>query len=125
MIAKRRSNKGGCHRGSCQESSKTQRDACVMLRPTEPGSGRSEAVLSGIADFDGHLLAEGSEGRLYFLGPGGVFGIEHAADHPLMESQAAGQLGVADAPIAHGQAEREFGRQPQRHGYQALAALCG
>jgi hypothetical protein len=45
-------------------------------------------ALSGVADFDGQLLAQDREGGLDLLGLGGVFGIEHAADHALVESQA-------------------------------------
>ena len=81
--------------------------------------------LGCIADFDDHLLAEDCEGGLDLLGLGGVFGIEHTADHALVESQAASQLGVADSLIAHGQVERELRRQPERHRHQALATLGG
>ena len=89
---------------------------------------KKEAMLvssRSIADFDGHQLTEGSEGGLDLLGLGGVFGIEHAADHALVESQTAGQIGVVDLLIAHRQVERELRRQPQRHGHQALTTLCG
>jgi len=51
----------------------------------------SSRASGGIADFDGHLLAEHSERGLDLLGLGSVFGIEHAADHPLVQPQAPGQ----------------------------------
>jgi len=58
---------------------------------------------------------------LNLLGLGSVFRIEHAADHPLIKVEAAGEFRVADALIAHGQVERK----PQRHGHQRWPHLAG
>ncbi len=54
-------------------------------------SSEGRGALRGVADFDGHLLAENRERGLDLLGLRSMLGVEHAADHALVESQAAGQ----------------------------------
>jgi len=54
-----------------------------------------------------------------------MLGIEHTADHSLVDPEAAGQLGVVDLLVAHRQAERQFRREPKRNRHQALATLRG
>jgi hypothetical protein len=78
-----------------------------------------------IADFNGHPLAESRQRGLDLLRLGGVLGIEHAADHSFVNPQAACGIGVVDLARAHRQVERQFRRQPKRHGRQSLPTLRG
>ena len=48
------------------------------------------ACLCRVADLDNHLLAERGERGLNLHRLCGVCGIEHAADHSLMDTEAAG-----------------------------------
>jgi hypothetical protein len=49
-----------------------------------------------------------------------VLGIEHTANYSLVDPKAARQFGVVDPLIPHRHVERQFRREPKRHGHQAL-----
>src|ERR1017187_1862650 len=80
-----------------------------------------------VADLYGHLFALSREGSLDLICLRRMHGIEHPADHPLVDSKAACQLGVIDFPGAYRQVERQLRREPKRHRPQALTTLrpCG
>src|SRR5229473_264163 len=69
----------------------------------------------GVADFYGHLLAQSRQGSLDFFCLRSMLGIEHTADHSLVDPKASRQLGVVDLLLAHRQVERQFRREPKRH----------
>ena len=54
-----------------------------------------------VADFYGHLLAQSRQGSLDFFCLRSMFGIEHTADHSLVDPKAARQFGVVDLLVAH------------------------
>lgn len=82
-----------------------------------------KCLLSCIFYGDDDTLAEDVEGGLEFFGLGLVVGIEHAPDDGFANTEAPGELGVRDALLPHGQVEREFTGDPQRHGNQTLASF--
>lgn len=90
----------------------------VADRPRHGPSGR-------VAHFYGHLLAQSREGGLDLFRLRSMLGIEHTADHSLVDSKAARQLGVVHLPVAHRQIQRQFRREPKRHRHQAPATLRG
>src|SRR5260370_7546217 len=76
-----------------------------------------------VADFHDHLLAQSLQGSLDSFCLRSMFGIEHTADHSLVDPKAACQLGVVDLLVAHRQVERQLRRRPTRHPTHALNTL--
>jgi hypothetical protein len=67
------------------------------LRVARPGRPR-RAPSGCVANFHGHLLAQNCQGGLDFFRSRSMLGIEHAADHSLVDTQSAGQLGPKIEP---------------------------
>jgi hypothetical protein len=95
----------------------------VRLADIAGPDGGGQSVVGAVGALDDIVDAERREGSLDSLRLGGMFGIQHAANHPLMHPDAACQFGIVNLLFPHRNVQGQFRRQPKRNRHQTPTAL--